>query len=200
MNINKNYIKLYLDYLDKEMTIMGILSTFCIASLGISIDRLVFYHSKPSAFVYWNQVNLYCILAMTGLLIAALFFYRQRSSLAYFHGQISLSLTKDDDDSIESHLNEVDGWSMWNYYKAAWWALIIAFSQFGLMLLSEKFSFTRDHQLLLAPSIILLISLRSGIIIYACSKYWDWEDPFKALYSKKYRKNKELSKAIKKPN
>ena len=167
---------------------MGILSTFCIASLGLSIDRLVFSdHSNPSSFVYWNEASLYCISALTGLLIAALFFYRQRSSLAYFHGQISLSLARDDADSIESHLNEVDSWSMLNYYKTAWGALIIAFSQFGLMLLSEKFSFIKEHQILLASGIILIISLRFGIVIYACSKYWNVENPFKALYSKEER-------------
>jgi hypothetical protein len=170
---------------------MGILSTFCIASLGISIDRLVFYDpSKPPSFVYWNEASLYCILALTGLLIAALFFYRQRSSLAYFHGQISLCLTKDDDDSLESHLNEVDGWSMWNYYKAAWWALIVAFSQFGLMLLSEKLLFVRQNQISFASGLVLIISLRFGIVIYASSKYWNVENPFKALYSKEERAKK----------
>ncbi len=41
MSENKDGISTYLDYIDKEMTIMGILSSFCIISLGFATDKLV---------------------------------------------------------------------------------------------------------------------------------------------------------------
>jgi hypothetical protein len=42
-------LKTYLDYLDKEMTIMGILSSFCMLTMGFVAEKL-FFPDKDSAY------------------------------------------------------------------------------------------------------------------------------------------------------
>ncbi len=61
---NEN-IKVYLDYLDKEMTIMGVLSTFCVFALGFSADKLLFQDTKILGAVnLWNSSYIYCLLGL----------------------------------------------------------------------------------------------------------------------------------------
>jgi len=40
--------KPYLDYLDKEMTIEGILSAFCVAVGGVAFDRVLGWRLSPA--------------------------------------------------------------------------------------------------------------------------------------------------------
>jgi hypothetical protein len=49
-------VKSYLEYLDKEMTIMGILSTFCVAAAFLVIDR-VCGADKSSTFSNWLNLG-----------------------------------------------------------------------------------------------------------------------------------------------
>src|SRR4051812_24717195 len=85
--------KIYLDYLDKEMTIMGILSTFCVIVSGGALDRIA--GSDKAYFKdVWNNGSPYILLGSVFALLAALFFYLQRSLLAWYYGQISLCVAK----------------------------------------------------------------------------------------------------------
>jgi hypothetical protein len=82
----------FLDYLDKEMTIMGILSTFCIAAAALVIDRVA-SADKASFFKSMLADHPVQIFVGSGLLIAAgLFFYLQRSHLAHLYGSTCISM------------------------------------------------------------------------------------------------------------
>jgi hypothetical protein len=84
-------IKQYLDYLDKEMTIMGILSTFCVAAAALVVDRIG-TADKGSMFKTLQSDPSPSVLVGSGfLLCAALCFYLQRSRLAHYYGGICIS-------------------------------------------------------------------------------------------------------------
>lgn len=116
------HVERYLGYLDKEMTIMGILSGFCIATLGLSIKVLA---DKPDlASRLWSGCPVPFVLAHLMLLAAALSFYRQRSLLAWYYGQIAL---QDSGYStgfdLGRWLRDADGWDTWMNYQRGFWLL-----------------------------------------------------------------------------
>jgi hypothetical protein len=84
----------YLQYLDKEMTIMGILSTFCVAVVALVLDRVGSAEPSKQTFFYflWKNQSFYIVLGSSCIALAAALFYQQRSALAWFYGQISLSI------------------------------------------------------------------------------------------------------------
>ena len=79
----------YLGYLDKEMTIMGILSAFCVASLAVSI-KLLTSRDALRADQIARSGPVATVLFLVMLLLSAFSFYQQRSNLAWYYGQISL--------------------------------------------------------------------------------------------------------------
>jgi hypothetical protein len=123
--------KPYLDYLDKEMTIEGILSAFCVAVGGIAFDRVL---GAKADSVSWLVRQLqdfsypFVLAAIVGLLTAALFFYLQRSTLAWHYGEISFAVATElgggagraSGASLLDSLDEAHSWSAWNRYKFGW--------------------------------------------------------------------------------
>jgi len=76
--------KPFLDYLDKEMTIQGILSAFCVAAAGVVFDRILGPRDASPFILHLQQVaHIFVLAAGAGLLLAAVFFYLQRSGLAW---------------------------------------------------------------------------------------------------------------------
>jgi len=139
--------KEYLEYLDKEMTIMGILSTFCAAAVALVLGRIgdIDLTKKTVFLAIWEQ---HAVAVLTGsglLLLAALFFYLQRSTLAYFYGGISLSLSNHEEaptyhgrghrQAVKERsqwrttnwLTEADSWATWFRYRVGFLCLSLAF-------------------------------------------------------------------------
>jgi hypothetical protein len=132
-----NNVKPYLEYLDKEMTIMGILSAFCIGTAAL-VAKEVLKISDEGQLFWAHQADFYYIVTGSGLmLVAAGAFYWQRASLAWHFGQVSLWAT----DAMASGrplldiLQESDTWTVWIPYQAGLWltaAGILAY--FGALL------------------------------------------------------------------
>ena len=79
----------YLDYLDKEMTIQGILSAFCVAVGAAAFDRILGAKRADASGLVANLQYFsapFVLAAIIALITAALFFYLQRSKLAWLHG------------------------------------------------------------------------------------------------------------------
>ena len=123
--------KPYLDYLDKEMTIEGILSAFCVAVGGVVFDRVLGGKADgASSFVGQLQEFSYpfVLAAIAGLVTAALFFYLQRSTLAWHYGEISFAVAtalaggagEAHTASVLESLDDAHSWSTWNRYKFGW--------------------------------------------------------------------------------
>jgi hypothetical protein len=122
--------KPYLDYLDKEMTIEGILSAFCVAVGGVAFDRVLGI-KVDGASVLVGQLQYFSypfvLASIVGLLTAALFFYLQRSTLAWYYGEISFAVATelagtgvDGKAAFLESLNDAHSWSAWNRYKFGW--------------------------------------------------------------------------------
>jgi hypothetical protein len=120
--------KTYLDYLDKEMTIQGILSAFCVSFGAAAFDRILLAKAAEANTPLINNLrtnaNSFVLAAIIAIMVAALFFYLQRSELAWLHGQLSLAVTRKmenistppDGYSFEECLEIGDSWSLWNRY------------------------------------------------------------------------------------
>ncbi|HXH51339.1 MAG TPA: hypothetical protein VNM47_18520 [Terriglobia bacterium] len=111
--------KLYLDYLDKEMTIMGVLSAFCVALAAAATDRIA-TADKGFFQVVWSKGKDHVIVAGALALFGAYLFYRERSLLAWYYGQISLAHTRGPATTpkpVGDWLTEADGWDTWAPYQ-----------------------------------------------------------------------------------
>jgi hypothetical protein len=149
-------IKLYLDYLDKEMTIMGVLSTFCIVVPLFVLERLT---SAEKGFLsgLWSSGSRYFWFGLILMLLAGGLYYKQRSLLAWYYGQISLkmALPHHDTSEIETWLREADSWACWSSYNTAFYLMIAGSFEYGLGILSTNVDYLRNHNILMGMIPIL---------------------------------------------
>jgi hypothetical protein len=170
-HLDKDNVKIYLDYLDKEMTIMGILSTFSIVTLGFLAGKIVFTDAQPGKYNFWENSFLFCFLGFLGLAVAALAFYLQRSLLAWFYGQISLNMAKSDFESVLENLNDADGWGTWIRYQIGFGALTLAFSEFGFLMLVNKINYLQLHTASAALGVLGIVFVIFSIKVVSVSKF-----------------------------
>jgi hypothetical protein len=169
-------LKFYLDYLDKEMTIMGILSTFCILTLGFVSGKLLFPDKKPD-YDFWHSSTLLCFFALSGFLLAAMAFYRQRSHLAWYYGQLSLYKARGDETELIEMLEYSNQWYNWTWYQAGFGFLTISFFELGTVCLTSVNSYVYNHQILIGILLIVIIGLYFAFVIVAYTKFSDSEKP-----------------------
>jgi hypothetical protein len=89
--------KIYLEYLDKEMTIMGLLSTFALVALGATLNGVLGAESYRQNVLrsVWEKGHWNVIAGSIWMLLAALGFYFQRSRLALcYHDALGLLTTR----------------------------------------------------------------------------------------------------------
>ncbi|GLQ89012.1 hypothetical protein [Dyella flagellata] len=127
-------LKLFLDYLKVEMTIMGLLSAFCVAALGVAAKVAT---NEPQAQWFqalWYTSYYYVLAAAALVFLAALLFYLQRSELAWHYGQLTLSIQDVDIgvDSTKDLLFSADSWATWARYHYAFAALVAAGIELGI--------------------------------------------------------------------
>src|SRR5437868_15269945 len=110
--------KFYLTYLDKEMTIMGILSTFCAAVLAAVLKIYVDTGCHDETLRRGIVEKGYSFLAAgcVATAMAMWSFYNQRGRLAYYYGQISIWLARADDKKCIEAIDESDNWQTWFPY------------------------------------------------------------------------------------
>jgi hypothetical protein len=111
--------KACLEYLDKEMTIMGILSTFCVAAAAVVIDRAA-SADKTSFFkdILTNHPTQ-VFLGSGFLMVAGLCFYLQRSRLAHYYGSTCISLAAPSATVWSTYRWHVEAytWGTWIRYR-----------------------------------------------------------------------------------
>ncbi len=156
---------------------MGILSTFCAAVLVLVLDRIV-SADKGHLVELWAKGYLFIIVGSGLMLFAALFFYRQRSLLAWYYGQISLCIAKSSE-GIADWLRESDSWATWIYYRIAFAFLIVAFVEYGLALLSLKIPNIQKCQYTYAQLPVWTAIIVLTPWLWILSKYRYEESPIK---------------------
>lgn len=114
----------YLDYLEKEMTIMGVLSAVCIALPAFVLDKIA-GATTGALYDLWKDNGDALKVSGISLLVGALFFYKERSLLAWYYGQIAIGIGEDDQPEITRLVDEADCWSTWTWYSLGFDALIL---------------------------------------------------------------------------
>jgi len=129
--------KKYLEYLDKEMTIMGILSAVCVAAPAGILNAVLSKDSDVKS-MFWNPGHLFIVMGSALCILAALMFYKERSSLAWYYGQICLAEELEDKRSasakLREWLREADSWEAWWPYSWGFTFLIAGIAEYLLAL------------------------------------------------------------------
>ena len=171
--VDRESTKLYLDYLDKEMNIMGILSAFCVATVAFSLKELLDAGKDSPLLDMWNNGHWYVLLGSTLLLGAAAWFYQQRSNLAWNYGQISLTLAAPSVTGTELYdwLRDADAWDTWIPYRWGFFFLWPGLAGYGVVAAGFKCSWIARWEAigiyLAGTIIVLLISWRCAAILAA---------------------------------
>ncbi len=141
----------FVDYLNTEMTIMGILSTFCMLVVGGFVSILANIAKDQAEWLrtFWPEQRAFLFCGFGLVLVAAFLFYRQRSIMSYYVGQIYLSSHYEElaDGSAQDLHARANGWITWRFYRQAFICLFSAVALLGRACLAELFT---SHKILLA--------------------------------------------------
>lgn len=154
----------YLRYLTTEMTIMGILSAFFVAVPAWLLEKTLSAEQGSIAYSCLSELSraqIYLVVASILFFIAAIFFYRQRSQLAWFYGQIALetAIPEYTEHRINEWLKEADSWESWIPYNTAFWISFFAVAQCVLAALSIFFEQLRGRAVLYSVALLVLMIL-----------------------------------------
>lgn len=169
-------VKPYLEYLDKEMSIMGILSTFAVAVPSFALSQLLGDNSRLEAL--WLAEKPTFLTAIGACLLAALAFYRQRSALAYWYGQLAIAIAPGGDKVAARRkpiecIESANSWDTWRMYLAAFWFLYAGLYLFGLAFMELGLGIT-------SPAVLLPAAIAAGAATmswYFRQRYSDSERP-----------------------
>jgi hypothetical protein len=171
----------YLDYLDKEMSIMGVLSTFCLAVPSLFFERVI--SADPNSIAHdflvnlWSDGSAYLVIASTLMLSGAAFFYKQRSRLAWYYGQIALKMALPDYTArkLDQWLKDADSWETWIPYHCAYYATIFAAAGFVSAILSVYFQVIAAYCWHISAALLALFFL-ALVLIRRNSKRFKYEE------------------------
>jgi len=173
--VDREGAKLYLDYLDKEMNIMGILSAFCVATVGFSLKEVLGAQGSTPLALVWEHDAWVILIGSVLVLGAAVAFYVERSTLAWCHGQISLTLAAPAITGSELYdwLVEADSWGTWIAYRVGFFFLWAGLAGYGIAATGAKSTSITNHCALafyiMGVIIALLSSWRVASIVKAHS-------------------------------
>ena len=176
--------KPYLTYLDKEMTIMGLLSAFSVALASFVTEKIL---SAKTGLLsdLWLHGRAHVIAGAVLAVLAAFFFYLQRSHLAWYYGQIALAQSLGDESHgpIKDWLAWADGWDTWARYQTGFIALTISFASYAYATAEALIPSIRPISQLW--SLWLPIFVAALIVIvgwYGLKKFPQEEQPFKTWW------------------
>lgn len=180
--------KPYLEYLEKEMTIMGILSAVALAAAGGTLT-LVFGQKAELGERLWTHGHWAIIAGSTMCVAAGTLFYKQRSLLAWFYGQICLAPLLDRKEQVSGLLEDVDSWATWFWYCWGFNALTVGFVEYIAALVSIVY--LPNNQVLLwiyriVPFVWLFIL--SGFQWYVMTRFRENENPWSDWWHNSIRK------------
>jgi hypothetical protein len=174
----------YLGYLDTEMKIMGILSAFCVltvAGIATAIKDFDLDKRHPTSTL-WHQSSEYMVVGCLCMMAAALFFYYQRSHLAWCYGQICLAqFDSETYGSLDGWLDLANGWSSWRSYKAGFAAIGAAVGEFVLALMATIWPRISSNYFLLAIPVVIAV-IYAGPMYYVMEHYNSKDEPWREWF------------------
>src|SRR5262249_2008963 len=95
----------------------------------------------------WSEGHSQWLLGSAAILLAAFLFYRQRSHLSWYYGQIALAQVRKntDEESVSSWLTDADSWETWLYYREGFVSLLFGFFQFAVAVIQQEFEMIFCH-------------------------------------------------------
>ena len=135
-----------------------------------------------------DEINL--VLGSTYLLVAAFFFYRQRSLLAFYYGQICLSVSPYRGAVATTYKTpeDADSWMTWLHYRWAFAFVVLGFFEYGIAA-----GCTLVPTVAAWPKIItiygplVLAASVTTVHVAVISKYRDAESPWVEALSRRRR-------------
>lgn len=163
---------------------MGLLSAFSIALASFATERIVTAEDGFLATL-WEVGCTHILTGAALAVLAAFFFYLQRSHLAWRYGQIALaqSLGTKSLYTLEKLLADADGWDSWTRYQTGFIVLTLSFGSYAYAVVEAIDTHIRSIsqlQSLGLPLAIgtLIIAVRWWVLV----KYPQKEKPFKAWW------------------
>jgi hypothetical protein len=175
----------YLNYLDKEMTIMGILSAISVAAPAGILNAVLGEQSGTRALL-WLTGRHFIVVGSALCVLAAFYFYKERSGLAWFYGQICLVNALDDTPSASTELRELlrgaDSWESWWSYSWGFTLLVAGFTAYLFALFfylvppySDNLRMNQSHAKAVGLCLVLLVASA----VAATQKYVLTHDDYK---------------------
>jgi hypothetical protein len=200
--MSKDPAELFLDYLEKENTILGVISTFCILAAAFVIKEVLSASSGQIEQVAKDAIT-YIYIGSALMFYAGHRYFRQRSLIAWYQGQISLAIVHDDKRLLNDTINEVDTRFAWRYYNTAsviTWFAFIEYS-FALITTGSQFQFLKEHQLFISTGLTLIpiiaIALKSYEAKVLEEKYPNADSPLVEWLKHFIRPKKALRRSTK---
>lgn len=163
---------------------MGILSTFCVAVVALVLDRICGAdQDKNTLFsVLGEREQRWVLLGSIFFGLGAALFYMQRSALAWFYGQLALSLEMPDISgrSPEDWHRDADSWATWVPYQNAFTAVGIGSTMYVVALLRASGILQVPASLVWAGAIVTLLIQGSRTAIFRRYRYE--EDPIGKVF------------------
>lgn len=179
--VDRESAKLYLDYLDKEMNIMGILSAFCVTAAAFALKEVLDAQSSTLLAQVWRNGAWQILIGSVLVLGAAVGFYVERSTLAWCYGQISLTLVAPEITGQELYLwlREADSWGTWIAYRVAFFFLWPGLTGYGVAATSAKSTSITNGFALKLYSALVVVSLLSAVRVACIVKAHSYDDDLK---------------------
>jgi hypothetical protein len=116
---------------------MGILSAVSLAAPA-GILSVVLGDQSDVKTALWNAGQFFIVAGSVLCVVASLYFYKQRSMLAWFYGQICLTEALEDKgtrvEKLRQWLTDADSWATWWPYSWGFTALFAGFVEYLLAL------------------------------------------------------------------
>jgi hypothetical protein len=174
----------YLNYLDKEMTIMGILFTFCVAVVALVLDRTC------GAGAGQTDDVLHALAKGAKLRLARLDILRSRSGLL-LHREISAGLVLsansaefgnvvNNNMSTSDWYRDADSWATWIPYHSAFTAVGLGSTMYVIALLGASKSWRIPAWLIWTGTAVTIVVQAIRLEIFRRYKYDD--DPIGRVF------------------
>ena len=173
----------YCDYLDKEMTIMGLLSAFSIVVPAAVLDRVggtkLTDHNLFAQI--WNNDRILILSGSLAFLLAALAFYLQRSLLAIYYGQLRFNQTpaRYGSKSEVRILREADSWLTWTPYQSGFALLPLGFLLYGAALFAPDLSRLAQGLTVGVPGLCALGFIVTNRLVKSAADKSDTDTPWR---------------------
>lgn len=173
---------------------MGILSTFAVAVPSFALAQLLGADDGTTLALRWS-CNMPVFIAGSGVgFLAALAFYRQRSALAYWYGQIAMSISpaheKSDGGSPKSGIESANSWRTWRSYVAGFYFLYLSLFLFALGFIKQEVTLMAWY--VIAPCMVT--ALAACLSWYWRQRYSYEDEPTPAWFAKRKERVRRILK------